>query len=423
LPPTIRQSVLDRVDLLPAATRQLLECGAVLGREFSAASIARMSDSFPAQVIDMLNPARRGGLISEIKPEHFMFAHSLIRDAIDDALGAEQRAVLHGRADAALAVLDQTADVLVERARHALAALRSGHPTDALTIADRASSLQERECAFDRAFEGMVPRLLGMLDAALGDLAGAELGLREAHTFAVERGHAPWVAQTAYELAKLARCRGRESQAHEWLAVCAKIARELGMTGLVASAAADLETNVDASPVKAMRPTAVSREGAIWKIERDARVARVRDSRGMRLLARLVERPNEEIHVLALASDDPAASVGETSAGEVLDRRARTAYRKRLAGLAGAVAAAERRADAGQAAMLERERSAIHRELARATGLGGRARQAGSATERARVNVQRRLKNAIACIAEADEALGRFFEAAVCTGTFCCFRT
>ncbi len=90
--------------------------------------------------------------------------------------------------------------------------------------------------------------------------------------------------------------------------------------------------------------------------------------------------------------------------------------------LAAEVAEAEGHGDRGRLAKLERERDAIEEELARAVGLGGRARKAASATERARVNVQRRVKDAIGRIREADEELGRFFEKAVTTGVFCVFR-
>ncbi len=106
----------------------------------------------------------------------------------------------------------------------------------------------------------------------------------------------------------------------------------------------------------------------------------------------------------------------------MLDERARKAYRQRLADLEAAIGEAEVRANAVRAAKLQREREAILAELAVAVGLGGRSRRSGSATERARVNVQRRIKDAIARIAEVDEDLGRFFEGTVRTGTFCCFR-
>ena len=104
-----------------------------------------------------------------------------------------------------------------------------------------------------------------------------------------------------------------------------------------------------------------------------------------------------------------------------MDDRARKAYRKRVAEIDEALAGAERRGDGTTALKLEREKTAIVRELARATGLGGRARMAASETERARVNVQRRLKDAINRVADVDRGLGAFLDAAVRTGTFCSF--
>jgi hypothetical protein len=165
----------------------------------------------------------------------------------------------------------------------------------------------------------------------------------------------------------------------------------------------------------------LQRGGEIWRIERGAEQANVKDSRGMRLLARLIEQPGVEVHVLALASDD-GTSVPESTAGEVIDDRARTAYRRRVAEIAKQLDDAARAGDTRRAANLEHEQKALQAELARASGLGGRARQTGSATERARINVQKRMKDAITRIAEVDPNLGRFLDRAVQTGTYCCFR-
>jgi hypothetical protein len=167
--------------------------------------------------------------------------------------------------------------------------------------------------------------------------------------------------------------------------------------------------------------TSLQRTGEIWTIAHGAARVNVKDSRGMRLLARLVERPGVDVHVLALASDG-GASVPESTAGEVLDERARTAYRRRIAEIADQLDDAVRACDALRAANLEHERTALRAELARATGLTGRARQAGSATERARINVQKRIKDAIARIAAVNPSLGRFLGRVVRTGTYCCFR-
>jgi hypothetical protein len=48
-------------------------------------------------------------------------------------------------------------------------------------------------------------------------------------------------------------------------------------------------------------------------------------------------------------------------------------------------------------------------------------RRAAAATERARVNIQRRLRDAMQRIAAQDAELGRHLDWAVRTGTFCCY--
>ena len=65
------------------------------------------------------------------------------------------------------------------------------------------------------------------------------------------------------------------------------------------------------------------------------------------------------------------------------------------------------------------ERAAIARELAQGVGLGGRARRTGGAAERARTNVQRRIRGAIRKIGESIPALGAYLDRTVRTGTFC----
>lgn len=125
--------------------------------------------------------------------------------------------------------------------------------------------------------------------------------------------------------------------------------------------------------------------------------------------------------MLVLASDDPSASLdGGSGAGDALDARARAAYKSRLDAIVEELDSAERDRDLAREERLSREREALTRELSRAFGLGGRGRAAG-ASERARVNVQRRIKDAIARIEAADAELGAFLTKAVRTGTYCRF--
>src|SRR5262249_29951906 len=137
--------------------------------------------------------------------------------------------------------------------------------------------------------------------------------------------------------------------------------------------------------------------------------------------ARLVEHPGEEIHVLVLAGT-PGATLVEGAAGPAIDMQAARSYRARLAEIDDELAEAQASADAGRAQALVAERELLEAELGRAFGLGGAPRQVGSASERARVNVQRRIKDALARIAEHDRAIAEYLRAAVRTGTTCTFR-
>ena len=75
----------------------------------------------------------------------------------------------------------------------------------------------------------------------------------------------------------------------------------------------------------------------------------------------------------------------------------------------------------GRAEELEEEIEALHQELRRAVGLGGRDRHAGSASERARIAVTRAIKTAIEKITEQNAEIGLLFRAGIRTGTFCSF--
>jgi tetratricopeptide (TPR) repeat protein len=160
------------------------------------------------------------------------------------------------------------------------------------------------------------------------------------------------------------------------------------------------------------------REGDYWAVTSGTVTARIRDARGMQMLATLVAAPGREMHALALmGSDGEAGDTGD--AGELLDAEAVAEYRERVRALEEEIEEAESFNDPGRAARARAEREAIAAELARGVGLGGRARRAGAAAERARVNVQRRIRGAIKKIGESLPELAAYLDRAVRTGTFC----
>jgi hypothetical protein len=68
----------------------------------------------------------------------------------------------------------------------------------------------------------------------------------------------------------------------------------------------------------------------------------------------------------------------ESGLGDLLDKQALTAYRQRLHDLEQELTEADQWSDIGRLEALHTERDALLNELARATGLRGRARTTGS---------------------------------------------
>jgi tetratricopeptide (TPR) repeat protein len=212
-----------------------------------------------------------------------------------------------------------------------------------------------------------------------------------------------------------------EARAHfdEALAHC-KAAEAISFQRLCEEARSKLDTPSTAPKTAPAEPLAVSlvREGDVWVATSRGTVVRVKHSKGFDYLAALLESPGREHHVLVLAG----AGEGPEDAGVVLDARARASYRARVEDLQERLAEAERNGDLGRADKAREELEALAEQLAGAVGLGGRDRKAGSNVERARINVQRRIKGAIRALAEHHPELGRYLDATVRTGTYCSFR-
>jgi hypothetical protein len=193
---------------------------------------------------------------------------------------------------------------------------------------------------------------------------------------------------------------------------------KLAMPGLIQPAATALERTAprpSAAPELLIEP-----QGSDWIVRRGERQVLVPNMKGMPMLAELVAHPNEELHALALVGEgEGVADSGD--AGEVLDDEAKAAYRARMRDLAERIEDAEELGNADRAEAAREELEALRRELSRAVGIGGRDRRALAGAERARVAAHRRLRDAIKRISQADPELGAWIDAAVRTGTYCCF--
>jgi tetratricopeptide (TPR) repeat protein len=181
---------------------------------------------------------------------------------------------------------------------------------------------------------------------------------------------------------------------------------------------------------------------AVFRRTGDHRIVRygdrevvVRDLIGHRYLERLLADPGRERHAIDLVALEhgtvrPAAGggvpteasgTGRQSGLPLLDDQAREAYRRRLLDIDEDIDDATRMHDLARLELARRDRDYLIAELARAVGLGGRARSFGDEGERARTSVTRSIRYALTKLAEHHPDLASHLERRVSTGVYCCY--
>jgi hypothetical protein len=286
---------------------------------------------------------------------------------------------------------------------------------------------------------GSADHYLAGLAALDGDLAAADRHYRAAISCHRRLGARPMLARSLHDHALLLQQRGGAADraaATAALAEASAIAAGCGMTRLLAVLDGDGEAG---------RPgpgdLTLTREDAVWSVGYAGERTRLPDSLGLHYLDLLVRQPGRELaasELVRLAGAGLVQSVGPGAASaaaradglheatgapadDVLDSRARAAYRQRLADLDADLAEAAEWNDTERASRIRAEKDFLVRELAAATGLGGRPRQLGSESERARLNVTRAIRTAIARIREHAPDAAAHLDQAVRTGSRCCY--
>ncbi len=377
--------------------------------------------------------AREGG-----RPEDVLAALGSSLDALPDGaeIGATLRAIVSGR------VGDP------EPARRFLSAFRlvpgiardpmgiavisdvvvcAGDPRWAAEVLRAAEAFRGRALSwglFGVIWEGPAEQWIGGLALVLERWQEAADALDAALSRAETLGARPLAARLREQLARATAALGEPEQAAALLDVAAEQAGALGMEHLSARIE---HTRRGLAPRRAgsKRPApaalpSLSREGDVWSIGWDDRVIRLRHSRALEILDRLVQHAGRELHVLDLAGGPGPIDGGD--AGALIDAEAAKAYRRRIAELEEELHQAEEWADGGRCERLGAELEFLKEELGRSLGLGGRPRRAAGATERARVNVTKRIKGVIKKIAGADPDLGAHLEKSIKTGAYVSYR-
>jgi tetratricopeptide (TPR) repeat protein len=316
-----------------------------------------------------------------------------------------------------------------------------GDATQAAVLYDRLAPFSGRHAIGNAEGSiGVVDAYLGQLAATMDRLDDADTKLTAAIAQLDKEGGRPWKAHAEHDLADVLRRRGRPGDAERAAQLdgdALRTAEELGM-----SLARQISPIPEGSRGDERQPQSsfaldrarLVREGDYWAVNFGPDSFRLRDSKGMHHLARLLRSPGTELHAVELVRADapaePAAhrsaeglEVGDTSdTGPVLDAEAKAAYRGRLRDIDEDTAEAERWNDPERVALLEQERQALVHELSVAVGLGNRDRAgATSSAERARVSVTRAIRASMERITEYSPGLGAHLEATIRTGTFCAY--
>jgi len=203
-----------------------------------------------------------------------------------------------------------------------------------------------------------------------------------------------------------------------------------------------------ASPFRPVQAGVFHKEGEYWTVGYSGKSFRLKDTKGLGYLAHLLRHPGVEFHMLDLVGgiagqheDDETnqlaqglprgddgleragihiANLGD--AGEMLDERAKVAYRRRLSELREDLDEAKEAGNVERAERAEEEIDTLTRELSRAVGLGGRNRKAASASERARQSITKTIKAVLERIEQSDAALAEAISRCIRTGTFCSYQ-
>jgi class 3 adenylate cyclase len=151
LPDTVREAVQERLDLLSAREREVLQAASVAGRAFRPATLKAVLDApVPAEIDSALDGLLARDLIAPAEGGGYTFRHILIRDVAYGTLSRAERIRMHTAVAAwleqfAAGRLDEFVELIAYHCREAvLLACQSAVPLDVPVDAARAVHYLER---------------------------------------------------------------------------------------------------------------------------------------------------------------------------------------------------------------------------------------------------------------------------------------
>lgn len=253
---------------------------------------------------------------------------------------------------------------------------------------------------------------LAGLSLLVGDVASATRLANAAVLLAQRMPSPPLEARCLQRLAEVQHATGDTGASNAARAQAQAVAEPLG---LVLTSSRSSLLRPDASNNR--RCVVLRADGPTWRLDAPDGAGVLPELVGIEHLCLLVGSPSQDFRAVDLAgmAGPPAAN----DLGPALDARAKREYRNRINELRIEIDDADDMADIERAAQARLELDFVIDQLRLAAGLGGRDRPTGSGAERARINVSRNLRRAIAAIERIAPVTGKHLALSIRTGLWC----
>ena len=218
VPPAVRDVLLQRVQRLPATTRDVVRVASIVGLEFELSVVARVVDRPEDDTLTALDDAVAAGLLHELDGAtgRYAFSHTVLRRTVYESFSATRRAHLHADAATALQTMAEVRSELVLRYADEIALhwriAGHDHSDEAAEWCARAGRQALRVLAYDdaaRLLTAAVDASPGRDDAwrcqLLLDLASAHALNGDAATARESLLHAALLARASGDAIALAR--------------------------------------------------------------------------------------------------------------------------------------------------------------------------------------------------------------------------
>ncbi|QGY43071.1 hypothetical protein GM418_05170 [Maribellus comscasis] len=156
----------------------------------------------------------------------------------------------------------------------------------------------------------------------------------------------------------------------------------------------------------------------MWELSYQGITVLLKDNKGNHDIARLLAEPEKEF----LCTELMETVLCNADGIEIIDRKAKLEYQKRILQLQAEIDEAEKGNNPTETIQLREEYENLIEHLSQTLGLAGKRRKTGNLSEKARSAVTWRIRSAINKIEKVHSPLSKHLSKSIKTGTFCSYK-